>query len=147
MDEEIVIWLHRFDRGRASASAKNRTAYGTCCGIFVTRTLIREIENQELRPAWNKTRASAVLAIETIRETFMSLQFPFNETRRGAVKCLAFEGVGTLFVLSGGMRAPLDIVLPQRNTNRRPRAERIYSSRSAIRISVSRRNPIVDTVK
>jgi 3',5'-cyclic AMP phosphodiesterase CpdA len=34
-----------------------------------------------------------------------------NKSRRGALKCLAFGGAGTLFVLSGGVLAPLDLAL------------------------------------
>lgn len=39
----------------------------------------------------------------------MSSQVPFDQTRRGALKCLAFGGAGTLFVLSGGVLAPVDL--------------------------------------
>jgi 3',5'-cyclic AMP phosphodiesterase CpdA len=39
----------------------------------------------------------------------MSTQFPFDRTRRGALECLAFGGAGTLFVLSGGVLAPVDL--------------------------------------
>jgi len=34
-----------------------------------------------------------------------------SESRRGALKCLAFGGAGTLFVLSGGILAPVDLAL------------------------------------
>jgi 3',5'-cyclic AMP phosphodiesterase CpdA len=34
-----------------------------------------------------------------------------NESRRGALKCLAFGGAGTLFVLSAGILTPVDIAL------------------------------------
>jgi 3',5'-cyclic AMP phosphodiesterase CpdA len=34
-----------------------------------------------------------------------------DKSRRGALKCLAFGGAGTLFVLSGGALAPLDLAL------------------------------------
>ncbi len=34
-----------------------------------------------------------------------------NTSRRGALKCLAFGGAGTLFVLSGGVLAPLDLAM------------------------------------
>jgi 3',5'-cyclic AMP phosphodiesterase CpdA len=34
-----------------------------------------------------------------------------NESRRGALKCLAFGGAGTLFVLSGGVLAPMDLAM------------------------------------
>ena len=33
----------------------------------------------------------------------------FDQTRRGALKCLGFGGAGTLFLLSGGVLAPLDL--------------------------------------
>jgi 3',5'-cyclic AMP phosphodiesterase CpdA len=39
----------------------------------------------------------------------MSSDHQVNEARRGALKCLAFGGAGTLFVLSGGVLAPLDL--------------------------------------
>jgi 3',5'-cyclic AMP phosphodiesterase CpdA len=39
----------------------------------------------------------------------MSSQFPIDQTRRGALKCLAFGGAGTLFVLSGGVLAPINL--------------------------------------
>jgi hypothetical protein len=32
-----------------------------------------------------------------------------DPSRRGALKCLAFGGAGTLFVLSGGVLAPVDL--------------------------------------
>jgi 3',5'-cyclic AMP phosphodiesterase CpdA len=41
----------------------------------------------------------------------MSSQFPAEQTRRGALKCLAFGGAGTLFVLSGGVLAPVNLAL------------------------------------
>ncbi|HEV2652596.1 MAG TPA: metallophosphoesterase [Rhizomicrobium sp.] len=41
----------------------------------------------------------------------MSSDHPVNEARRGALKCLAFGGAGTLFVLSGGVLAPLDLAM------------------------------------
>jgi hypothetical protein len=41
----------------------------------------------------------------------MSIEFPFDQTRRGALRCLAFGGAGTLFVLSGGVLAPVDLAL------------------------------------
>jgi 3',5'-cyclic AMP phosphodiesterase CpdA len=34
-----------------------------------------------------------------------------NESRRGALKCLAFGGAGTLFVLSAGILTPVDVAL------------------------------------
>ena len=39
----------------------------------------------------------------------MSSQPPFDQTRRGALKCLAYGGAGTLFVLSGGVFTPVDL--------------------------------------
>jgi 3',5'-cyclic AMP phosphodiesterase CpdA len=36
---------------------------------------------------------------------------PFDPSRRGALKCLAFGGVGTLFVLSAGVLTPVDLAL------------------------------------
>jgi 3',5'-cyclic AMP phosphodiesterase CpdA len=41
----------------------------------------------------------------------MSSDPEVNESRRGALKCLAFGGAGTLFVLSGGVLAPLDLAM------------------------------------
>src|SRR5258708_19436734 len=41
----------------------------------------------------------------------MSKQFPIDQTRRSALRCLAFGGAGTLFVLSGGVLAPVDLAL------------------------------------
>ena len=41
----------------------------------------------------------------------MSSQFTSDQTRRGALKCLAFGGAGTLFVLSGGVLAPINLAL------------------------------------
>ena len=41
----------------------------------------------------------------------MSTEFTKDQTRRGAMKCLAFGGAGTLFVLSGGVLAPVDLAL------------------------------------
>src|ERR1700761_8757958 len=41
----------------------------------------------------------------------MSSDHTVNEARRGALKCLAFGGAGTLFVLSGGVLAPLDLAM------------------------------------
>jgi 3',5'-cyclic AMP phosphodiesterase CpdA len=34
-----------------------------------------------------------------------------TQSRRGALKCLAFGGAGTLFVLAGGILAPIDLAL------------------------------------
>jgi 3',5'-cyclic AMP phosphodiesterase CpdA len=41
----------------------------------------------------------------------MSSQSKLEQTRRGALKCLAFGGAGTLFVLSGGVLAPVNLAL------------------------------------
>jgi 3',5'-cyclic AMP phosphodiesterase CpdA len=41
----------------------------------------------------------------------MSKNSEVDQSRRGALKCLAFGGAGTLFVLSGGVLAPLDLAL------------------------------------
>jgi 3',5'-cyclic AMP phosphodiesterase CpdA len=41
----------------------------------------------------------------------MSSTFPPDPARRRALKCLAFGGAGTLFVLAGGVLAPVDIAL------------------------------------
>ncbi|MDB5483595.1 MAG: metallophosphoesterase [Caulobacteraceae bacterium] len=41
----------------------------------------------------------------------MSTDFPSEPSRRGALKCLAFGGAGTLFVLAGGVLAPIDLAL------------------------------------
>jgi 3',5'-cyclic AMP phosphodiesterase CpdA len=41
----------------------------------------------------------------------MSSEFTNDQTRRGALRCLAFGGAGTLFVLSGGILAPVDLAL------------------------------------
>ena len=41
----------------------------------------------------------------------MLLDPEVNKSRRGALKCLAFGGAGTLFVLSGGVLAPLDLAM------------------------------------
>src|SRR4029077_15849325 len=47
----------------------------------------------------------------------MSNQFPSDQTRRGALKCLAFGGAGTLFVLSGGVLAPGNLAVGASQTN------------------------------
>jgi len=39
----------------------------------------------------------------------MSSDLPSDPSRRGALKCLAFGGAGTVFVLSGGVLAPIDL--------------------------------------
>jgi 3',5'-cyclic AMP phosphodiesterase CpdA len=39
----------------------------------------------------------------------MSTQDPFNQDRRRALKCLAFGGAGTVFMLSAGVLTPVDL--------------------------------------
>jgi 3',5'-cyclic AMP phosphodiesterase CpdA len=41
----------------------------------------------------------------------MSSDLPANSSRRNALKCLAFGSAGTLFMLAGGVLAPVDIAL------------------------------------
>ena len=41
----------------------------------------------------------------------MSSDLLSNPSRRGALRCLAFGGAGTLFVLAGGVLAPVDLAL------------------------------------
>src|ERR1700736_2263375 len=41
----------------------------------------------------------------------MSSDLPSDPSRRSALKCLAFGGVGTVFVLAGGILAPVDLAL------------------------------------
>ncbi len=41
----------------------------------------------------------------------MSSHHSFNPSRRGALKCLAFGGVGTVFVLAGGILTPVELAL------------------------------------
>jgi 3',5'-cyclic AMP phosphodiesterase CpdA len=41
----------------------------------------------------------------------MANQLPFDPTRRGALKCLAFGAAGTLFTLSAGILTPVDLAL------------------------------------
>ncbi|MBN3806416.1 metallophosphoesterase [Paraburkholderia sp. Ac-20336] len=41
----------------------------------------------------------------------MSSHHPFDPARRGALKCLAFGGLGTVFMLSGGVLAPVELAL------------------------------------
>ena len=41
----------------------------------------------------------------------MSSDSEVTQSRRGALKCLAFGGAGTLFLLSGGVLAPIDLAL------------------------------------
>jgi len=50
----------------------------------------------------------------------MSSGLPSNPSRRGALQCLACGGAGTLFVLVGGVLAPLDLALAA--TGRSPSA-------------------------
>lgn len=40
----------------------------------------------------------------------MSSDPEVNQSRRGALKCLAFGGAGTLFVLAGGVLTPVDVL-------------------------------------
>ena len=41
----------------------------------------------------------------------MSSETPSDPSRRGALKCLAFGGAGTVFMLAGGVLAPMDLAL------------------------------------
>lgn len=41
----------------------------------------------------------------------MSADLPAEPSRRGALQCLAFGGAGTLFVLAGGVLAPVDLAV------------------------------------
>ncbi len=41
----------------------------------------------------------------------MSSNLPTDLSRRGALKCLAFGGVGTVFVLAGGILTPVELAL------------------------------------
>ena len=45
-------------------------------------------------------------------------QTPTNLSRRSALKCLAFGGAGTLFTLSGGVFAPIDLALAAADPDR-----------------------------
>jgi 3',5'-cyclic AMP phosphodiesterase CpdA len=47
----------------------------------------------------------------------MSSQFTTDQSRRETLKCLAFGGAGTLFVLSGGVLAPVNLALGASQTN------------------------------
>src|SRR5471030_1645124 len=47
----------------------------------------------------------------------MSSNLPSDPSRRGALKCLAFGGAGTLFVLAGGILAPVDLALAATQKN------------------------------
>ena len=52
----------------------------------------------------------------------MSSKFPTDQTRRGALRCLAFGGAGTLFVLSGGVLAPVDLAFGASQNYQRAKA-------------------------
>jgi len=41
----------------------------------------------------------------------MPSDLPSDPSRRGALKCLAFGGVGTVFVLAGGILTPVELAL------------------------------------
>ena len=43
----------------------------------------------------------------------MSSSTPTNPSRRKALQCMAFGGLGTLFTLSGGILTPFDLALAQ----------------------------------
>ncbi|WP_322044540.1 metallophosphoesterase family protein [Paraburkholderia sp. J67] len=43
----------------------------------------------------------------------MSSDLPSQPSRRNALKCLAYGGVGTLFMLTGGILTPVDLALAQ----------------------------------
>ena len=45
----------------------------------------------------------------------MSSDTEIDKSRRGALKCLAFGGAGTLFMLSGGVLAPIDLAMAASN--------------------------------
>jgi 3',5'-cyclic AMP phosphodiesterase CpdA len=45
------------------------------------------------------------------REVNMSSGLPHDPSRRGALKCLAFGSVGTLFMLAGGVFTPVELAL------------------------------------
>ncbi|MBN3786869.1 metallophosphoesterase [Burkholderia sp. Ac-20353] len=49
----------------------------------------------------------------------MSTQNPSNPSRRRALKCMAYGGLGTLFTLSGGVLIPIDLTFAQ-ETNAKP---------------------------
>jgi 3',5'-cyclic AMP phosphodiesterase CpdA len=53
----------------------------------------------------------AVLAVAAItaREMDMTSKDSFDPARRGALKCLAYGGAGTLFTLSAGILTPVDL--------------------------------------
>jgi 3',5'-cyclic AMP phosphodiesterase CpdA len=53
----------------------------------------------------------AVNLLTFSQEDIMSSDSPFDPSRRGALKCLAFGGVGTLFVLAGGVLTPVELAL------------------------------------
>jgi len=52
----------------------------------------------------------------------MSSEFSTDQTRRGALKCLAHGGAGTLFILSGGVLAPVNLALGASQTNQAAKA-------------------------
>src|ERR1700693_2753095 len=52
----------------------------------------------------------------------MSSKFTTDQTRRGALRCLAFGGAGTLFVLSGGVLAPVDLAFGASQNYQRAKA-------------------------
>src|ERR1700721_3146343 len=66
---------------------------------------------QGLPSAGNKSRACGVQPLESNGEAYMSSETEIDTSRRGALKCLAFGGAGTLFMLSGGVLAPLDLAM------------------------------------
>src|ERR1700726_1272359 len=66
---------------------------------------------QGLPSAGNKSRALRVQPLESNGEAYMSSETEIDTSRRGALKCLAFGGAGTLFMLSGGVLAPLDLAM------------------------------------
>jgi hypothetical protein len=45
------------------------------------------------------------------REVTMSSHYPIDPARRGALKCLAFGGLGTVFMLAGGVLTPVELAL------------------------------------
>ena len=61
-------------------------------------------------------------------------------SRRGALKCLAFGGAGTLFALSGGVFAPIDLTVAAETQRKRASAGALsfVGSTSPVRIASSR---------
>ena len=49
-------------------------------------------------------------------------------TRRGALKCLAFGGAGTLFALAGGVFTPIDLAVAAADRKGRPAEEAVRHS-------------------